>query len=106
MVNEAVVTATKRNAGISDDEVLWRVELIRRLEEQREELEAQIDSLKDEIKAEMTARGVEKLSVGTHRVSWTSYTTTRLDTKALKAENESIYERYSKQVAARRFVIS
>ena len=45
MTNEVAVT--KRNAGISDDELLWRVELIRRLESQREELDAQIESLKD-----------------------------------------------------------
>ena len=106
MTSNNVVAVTKRNAGISDDELLWRVELIRRLESQREELDAQIESLKDEIKAEMTERGVEKLTVGTHRVSWASYTTHRLDAKALKAENESIYERYSKAVTTRRFVIS
>ena len=76
MVNNAVVTkrnfSNTGNIGMSDEELLWRVEVLRKLEMQREELDAQIETLKDEVKAEMRTRGVEKIAVGTHRISWCS----------------------------------
>ena len=42
---------------------------------------------------------------GDHSVSWTPYTTERLDTKALKAEMPDVVTKYTKSTTSRRFSI-
>ncbi len=42
---------------------------------------------------------------GSFRVSWKNSSSARLDTKTLKAEQPDIYERYSKTIQSRRFLI-
>jgi putative phage-type endonuclease len=47
----------------------------------------------------------ERGRIGGRVVTWKSYTSTRLDTKALKAEMPDVYERYAKTTESRRFSI-
>lgn len=54
----------------------------------------------------MTAQGVDKLYIGDYKVTWTSYATSKLDSKKLKSENEALYNQYLKTTEARRFTIS
>ena len=51
-----------------------------------DELQAEIDSLQDTIKAEMTARDVDTLAGTDWRVTWKNVTSNRLDSTALKKE--------------------
>ncbi|MBR1741146.1 MAG: YqaJ viral recombinase family protein, partial [Lachnospiraceae bacterium] len=46
-----------------------------------------------------------KASCGGHSVSWTPVSSERLDTKALKAEQPKVYEKYAKTSNSRRFTI-
>jgi predicted phage-related endonuclease len=47
--------------------------------------QAEMETLKAQISAEMQRRGVDQLDAGTHRVALSTVTTSRIDTKALKA---------------------
>ena len=90
---------------MTSNNMLLSVELIRRLEAEIEERQAQVEALKDGLKEAMKAQGVSKLSVGTYSVSYTEYTTHRFDSKAFKEEHGDMYEAYLKAQTARRFII-
>jgi len=71
-----------------------------------EEAQAVIDSIADEIKAEMTAQGVSEMDVDIFKIRWTPITSERLDTTALKNELPDIAARFTKTSHSRRFVIA
>ena len=79
---------------------------IKELERMREELSAEIDTMIDKIKAEMTKMGTESLVAGAFKISWKSVISSRLDTAALKKALPDVAERFSKETVARRFLIS
>jgi len=89
-----------------DMELAGKVRELKELKLMAEELEAQITSIEDEVKAEMTARNVDKLIIDVFKVRWTHYTSTRFDTTALKATYKDIYDLFAKPVAARRFSVA
>ncbi len=65
-----------------------------------------VESLKDTIKAEMNARGVEEMEAGTHIVRYTSVLSNRFDSTAFKKVMPDVYKAYTKQVTSRRFSIT
>ena len=91
---------------MSNVELLAKVQRIKELKIAAEELADEISGLEAEVKAEMTAQEVTKMNVGPFKVFWTPYTSTRLDSKALKNELPDLYARYSVEVNTRRFSIS
>ena len=91
---------------MTSQEMLLRLNLISQLQEQQEELEAQIEALKDSVKAEMREQGIEKMSVGRYKVSWVHYITHRFDTKMFRADHEDLYTEYTKATGAQRFSVT
>lgn len=73
------------------------------LKRMREELDAEITSLEDNIKAIMGNE--EHLTAGAYKVSWKTFTSSRVDTTALKKAMPDIAAQYTKQTTARRFSI-
>ena len=76
------------------------------LKAEMEELQAAASAIEDALKAEMAAQGVEELRTDLFTVRWTRYTSTRLDSKALKAELPEVWTRYSVSSEARRFTVA
>ena len=74
------------------------------LKRMREELDAEINALEDSIKAVMGDE--ELLTAGAYKVSWKTFTSSRVDTTALKKELPEIAAQYTKQTTARRFSIN
>ena len=70
------------------------------------ELEAEIEAAQDVIKGEMAAQGIDEMILDVFKIKWTSYTSTRFDTTAFRQENASLYDRYCKEVASRRFSVA
>jgi len=70
------------------------------------EVATDIENLEDRIKAEMTARGTDELSVDVFKIRWTTMTSTRFDSTAFKATHAELYRQYSKPVETRRFSIN
>ena len=74
------------------------------LKRMREELDATITALEDSIKAVM---GDEELfTAGVYKVSWKAFTSSRVDTAALKKALPDIAAQFTKQTTARRFSIN
>ena len=74
------------------------------LKRMREELDATIATLEDSIKAVMGDE--ELLTAGAYKVSWKTFTSSRVDTTALKKALPDIAAQYTKQTTARRFSIN
>ena len=81
------------------------IDSIREWEAIMEEAKAELESLKDTIKAEMDKRDVEELEAGTHIIRWTSVLSNRFDTTAFKREHSEMYKAYTRQTTSRRFSI-
>ena len=92
---------------MAKNEILRKIELLNEYEMILDELKAEADEIKNDIKAEMEARGVEEMEVDQYIVRFTSVLSTRFDTKKFKqAFGEEVYNAFTKQVASRRFSIA
>lgn len=91
---------------MSTKELITKVEKLRELEELLEEVKAEAESVRDEIKQEMMAQNTEELEAGQHIIRWTSVLSNRFDTTAFKKVMPDVYKAYTKQVASRRFTIA
>ena len=74
------------------------------LKRMREELDATIATLEDSIKAVMGDE--ELLTAGAYKVSWKTFTSSRVDTTALKKALPEVAAAYTKTTTARRFAIN
>ncbi len=87
-------------------------ELERKIEELKEwealqaEAEQQIETLKDELKAELIRRDTEELTAGRFILRWTTTISNRFDTTAFKKLNPEVYKAFTKAVTSRRFTVS
>lgn len=91
---------------MSTHEITSKVEHIRTLQSMIDELTAEMESVKDEIKAEMTAQGVEEMTVSCYKVRYTSVTSNRFDSTAFKKTHAELYAQYTKPTISKRFSIS
>lgn len=91
---------------MSKIELLAKIELLNKYEAMVEEMKAQADTIRNEIKAEMDARELEEMIAGQYIVRYTAVLSNRFDTTAFKKVMPEIYKAYTKQVFSRRFTIS
>ena len=81
-----------------------KVKELMELKRLREELDAEIQSAEDAIKAVMGNE--EQLTAGAYKVSWKTFTSSRLDTSALKKALPEIAAQFTKTTTARRFSVN
>lgn len=81
-----------------------RITELKNIEREIKALQAQADAIKDEIKAEMG--NDEHREVGGFTVNYTIVISTTLDSKKLKAEMPTLWNKYSKEGITRRFSIT
>ena len=92
---------------MAKSEMLKKIELLNEYEALLEELKAEADEIKNEIKAEMEANGLEEMQVDQYIVRFTSVLSSRFDTKRFKETfGEEMYNAFTKQVSSRRFSIA
>lgn len=91
---------------MSTNDLVMKVEQLKELEELLEEVKAEAESVRDEIKQEMMARDTEELEAGQYIIRWTSVLTNRFDTTAFKKVLPDVYKAYTKQITSRRFSIA
>ena len=77
---------------------------LKNIERQIKALQAEADAIKDEIKSEMGNE--EYVEVGGFTVNYTIVISTTLDSKKLKAEMPTLWDKYSKEGITRRFSIT
>ena len=83
-----------------------KVQELRELKRMQDELAAEIEAIQDEIKAHMTAQDADTLTGIDWKITWKAVTSSRLDSKALKAELPEVAARFTKPSTARRFVLA
>lgn len=87
-------------------DILNMVEQYAEARQLMEAAQAEMDDLKTKIMAELSRRDVTKLDVGSHKVTVSTVTTTRLDGKALKAAAPDLFAQYSKTTTGQRFTVA
>ena len=71
-----------------------------------EELEQEMETVKDTIKAELSRQGVDELTAGEYKVRWTVVKSSRLDTSALRKAAPELCEKFTRSVEAKRFCVA
>ena len=71
-----------------------------------EETAAIIDGLKDKLKGYMIAEGIDTLTGSEHKATYKSFTSTRIDTKAIKRDLPDVAARYTTTASTMRFTFS
>ena len=83
-----------------------KVKELRELIRLQEELTAEIEAIKDSIKAVMADQDTDELRGADYRITWKEVKSSRLDTRALKKELPDVASRYMKESTCRRFLIA
>ena len=91
---------------MSMSELEAKVAELRELRRMAEELAGEISAPEDSLKAYMTENGTDELYGPSFKITWKEVTSSRLDSKALKAAAPELWQRFSKQTTARRFVVA
>ena len=87
-------------------EMVSKVRELKELQALADELQAEISSIQDSIKAEMNAREVDELAVDTYKVRYKLVVTNRFDTTAFKSTHADLYAQYTKPTESRRFSVA
>ncbi len=91
---------------MSTTEITSKVENIKTLQAMIDELTAEMEAAKDEVKAEITARGVDEMTVSCFKVRYKDVTSSRFDSTAFKQTHSELYEQYCKKTVSKRFSIA
>lgn len=91
---------------MSKTELQKKVDELRELRRMADDLHAEISALEDELKNHMAGLNTDTLYGDNFKLTWKEVTTSRIDSKALKAEAPELWQRYSKQTTTRRFVVA
>ena len=87
-------------------EIIAQIELMNEWERVIEEAKAEVEAIKDSIKAEMADRDLDELEAGSYIVRYKTVATSRFDSTAFKKTYEDLYKAFLKQTTSRRFSIS
>lgn len=77
---------------------------LKRWEKELKTTQAIIDSIKDELKAELISRGEDEVETDMFTISYKDVVSNRFDTATFKKENEILYNHYLKESVSKRFL--
>ena len=86
--------------------MIKKIEYLKELETYAEEIKAEADTVRDELKAEMLERDTEELEVGKYILRFTSILSNRFDTTSFKKVYGDLYKSFTKQISSKRFTVS
>lgn len=88
---------------MSNQSMEVKVKELMELKRMKEELEAEIAAVEDEIKKVMGDE--ETLFAGAFKVTWTAYTSSRFDSTRFKKDHADLAAAYTKTTTTRRFSV-
>lgn len=91
---------------MSTIEIISKIEALKEWEELSAQASEMVESIRDEIKAELQCRDIEEMNVGTYIIRWTTVTANRLDTGALRKALPDVAKTFTRAITSRRFTIS
>jgi len=90
---------------MSRKELEAQVEYLKELEGLMDEIKAEAETIKDQIKAEMLDRQVNELQAGRYIVRWTDVVSNKFDSAAFKKLYGELYKAFTKPVSSKRFSV-
>lgn len=91
---------------MSANELTAKVRELKELKAMADELSAEITAIEDAIKATMTERGVDELTVDVYKIRWSAVKSTSFDSTGFKKAMPELYDRFTKTTESRRFTIA
>ncbi len=91
---------------MSTNELTSKIRELKELKAMADELSAEITAIEDAIKAEMTERNTDEMTVDVYKVRWTKVSSNRFDTTAFKKAMPELHAQFTKQIVSRRFTIA
>lgn len=91
---------------MSMNEMENKIRKLRQLQHLIEEAQQEAEAIKDVIKAQLTAQGVDELQAGGYRVTWKLVTSSRLDAAALKKALPDVAQAFARSTTTRRFCVA
>lgn len=91
---------------MSANELSSKIKELRELRRMADELAAEIETITDSIKDEMSAREVDELTGSDYKITWKLVKSRRFDSKAFKSTHSELYEQYCSETATRRFMVA
>lgn len=91
---------------MSANEMTAKLRELKELKAMAEELAQEITAIEDAIKAELTARNAEEMTVDVYKIRWTKVTSSRFDTTSFKKAMPELYGQFTKTSESRRFSIA
>lgn len=83
-----------------------RLEALAEYTRMKEEIDAEIESIRDSIKEYMTAEGLDTVTGTGHKATWKTVKSSRFDSSALKADAPELYKAYVKETETKRFTFN
>ena len=91
---------------MSRTELNHKITELRRLRRLADEVAAEIESITDAVKQEMTMQGVDMLTGDDWKATWKPVQSARFDSRAFKAAMPDLYHRFTRSTETRRFVLA
>jgi predicted phage-related endonuclease len=91
---------------MSTKDLTAKVRSLKELEALITEAQAEAESIKDELKAEMINRNTEEMMVDVFKIRYKTVKSNRFDTTAFKSTHKELYNQYIKQTESRRFTVA
>ena len=91
---------------MNKEELTKQVREVKELKTMLEELQGEITTIEDSIKAEMTTQNVNELVVDVFKIRWTPVSSNRFDTKTFKEKYSDLYNQFTKVIETKRFSIA
>lgn len=91
---------------MSTNELATKIRTLKELQALIDEATAEIEAIKDEVKALMTAEGKDELTVDVYKVRYTVVKSSRFDSLAFKKTHAELYSQYTKETEIRRFSVA
>lgn len=89
---------------MSIKEIEAKAKELQELKRMREELDAEIATLEDAIKASMGDQ--EQVTAGAFRITWKTVTSSRFDSTRFKKDHSDLAAQYTKTTTTRRFTVA
>lgn len=91
---------------MSKNEMTSKVRELKELKAMADELAAEITAIEDSIKADMTAQGVDEITVDVFTIRYKTVKSSRFDTTAFKKAMPDLAAQFTKQTESRRFTVA
>lgn len=90
---------------MSTIELTTKIRELKELKAMAEEIAAEITSIEDVIKAEMTARDTDEMTIDVYKVRWTKVKNNRFDTTSFRKAMPELAAQFTKVTESRRFSV-